>query len=451
MPRFERADCPETPFPVPALENARCGFLIAPEDRSKPNGRTIRSAVAIVPAESDAPAPDPVVYMAGGPGAAAILQTQLLVDLGFNRDRDLIVMAQRATLFSRPQLSCREYDRVRSQVHRVYDSASFGRMQVAAVRGCRRDFAARGIDVGAYNATENAADFADLRRLLGIAEWNVFGFSYGTDLALTYMRDHPEGIRSFTIDSEVPPHLASLSRAWISVDEAFHNLFRACAARRLCDDRYPRLGRTFAQQVRKLEADPLRTRATPPGGDRPVRVMIDGGTLVNWLVHALDDAAPSIPSAIHELANGNPRQIAEARAALAGHPESLGLFGWGLAFGVVCGEWVPYEPASEIVRQGRRAFPSFPRSVLAQAPQFPFFPQICRGVRRPDALQLHLRYGPRGRARGGLRVALREARVHLVPCDSERARHGVRRGAEAAALHRLGPAEGSAISALRLS
>ena len=70
------------------LATARCGFLTVPESRSHPDGRTIRLAVAIVPARSPTPAPDPVVHMTCGPGGIDILEAPLLVQAGFNRDRD---------------------------------------------------------------------------------------------------------------------------------------------------------------------------------------------------------------------------------------------------------------------------------------------------------------------------------------------------------------------------
>ena len=45
-PSFEAAPCPKTPEPIEALAHARCGFLIVPENRSKPTGRLVRLAVA---------------------------------------------------------------------------------------------------------------------------------------------------------------------------------------------------------------------------------------------------------------------------------------------------------------------------------------------------------------------------------------------------------------------
>jgi hypothetical protein len=52
------------------LATARCGDLTVPENRNDPGGRTISLAVAIVPAQSPTPAPDPIVHMTGGPAAS---------------------------------------------------------------------------------------------------------------------------------------------------------------------------------------------------------------------------------------------------------------------------------------------------------------------------------------------------------------------------------------------
>jgi hypothetical protein len=43
----------------------------------------------------------------------------------------------------------------------------------AAIKQCRDQLAATGVDLAAYNSTENAADIADLKVALGIDTWNV--------------------------------------------------------------------------------------------------------------------------------------------------------------------------------------------------------------------------------------------------------------------------------------
>lgn len=85
------------------------------------------------------------------------------------------------------------------------DAPSTRRLHAESVRACYLRWAATGRDLTAYNTTENAADFADLRTALGITEWNVFGASYGSNLGLTLMREHPEGIRSVILVSVQPP------------------------------------------------------------------------------------------------------------------------------------------------------------------------------------------------------------------------------------------------------
>jgi pimeloyl-ACP methyl ester carboxylesterase len=394
--KFARSPCPgkgEEKLPAPvqealeqeeALKEARCGFLEVPENRSKSDGRTIRLAVAVVPAESKKAAPDPVVFLSGGPGYAAILQADVAVEIGLNRDRDLILVDQRATPLNEPTLTCPEYDRARAQVQLPYDAASSERRQEVGARACRDRLAAKGIDLGAYNTTENAADVADLRKAMGIREWNVYGFSYGTDLTLTYMREHPEGIRSVTVDSVMDPHLASVGRGWTSYREAFDNLLRACEAQRPCRERYPDVEQTFERQVEKLESDPLITRAEPEPGAPPVKVAIDGGALVNWLSGGgFDHEAADVPAAIDALAEGDPGTIAVQRAGVGVTP--AGVFGEGLTFGVFCGEWLPYEGPDNVLREGRRAFPTFPTSVLQSAPQYPFMTQVCRAWDIPKA------------------------------------------------------------------
>jgi len=77
------------------LTNARCGYLVVPEDRSQPSGRTIQLFVAIIPAQSGKSAPDPIVYLGTGPGGIAIVEAALLIDTGVYLNRDLVVMAQR--------------------------------------------------------------------------------------------------------------------------------------------------------------------------------------------------------------------------------------------------------------------------------------------------------------------------------------------------------------------
>ncbi|MFF5130202.1 alpha/beta fold hydrolase [Streptomyces syringium] len=374
--RFVPGPCPRTPEPIVALSTARCGFLEVPENRARPRSRTIRLAVAVIPATSAKSAADPVVFMSGGPGGETFGDIPFLVDSGLNRNRPLIIMAQRGNLYDQPNLACPEMDRFNARyVGLGYDSPQAKRLLLDSVKKCRNRLAADGIDLSAYNTKENAADFAALRTALGIPRWNVYGHSYGTNLALTYLRKHPQGIRAVALDSATAPQIVTLPWGWSSAREGIENVLKACAAEPRCKSRYPNLRRTLTEQVRKLEAHPLRLKARPPGGGDPVKVVLDGGALLNILV-ANAIPFPDVPAAIEELAHGRPERFARARAADSA--AVVGMTAHGLTESVVCSEWVPGTSRSDVLKAGRRAFPGWPDTVLAQAPQLPFQHEVCR-------------------------------------------------------------------------
>ncbi|MGW7434644.1 alpha/beta fold hydrolase [Streptomyces sp. NPDC054849] len=366
--RFEPGPCPKTPEPIEALKGARCGTLTVPENRAEPSSRTIRLGVAIVPAATDTPKPDPIVWLAGGPGDDAVGEAKMAIDGGLNRDRDVIFMSQRGTYSAEPELLCPNIDEFNARaVGLVYDAASTERLHVEATKTCRDKLAGRGIDLSAYNDTESAADYDDLRTTLGIKQWNLYGISYGTHLALVSMRLHPEGLRSVGIDGILPPSTSGEASTWSSARQGFDGLFKACADQPACNKRYPNLPATFDKLVRDLEAKPVTTTVTLPGSDKPVKVVLDGGTLVNWLVSATH-VAEQVPAALDELANGKPQRIAQQWAGGKLSPQAMGRVSHGLVYGVFCSAWTPYESEDAALQGGQEQFPSFPRSVQAHAP-----------------------------------------------------------------------------------
>ncbi|MFB6557318.1 alpha/beta fold hydrolase [Streptomyces sp. NPDC056400] len=375
--RFVPGPCPKPPEPIAALADARCGYLEVPENRSRPGGRTIKLAAAVIPAAEPAtPAQDPVVFMAGGPGGDTFDDIPFLVESGLNKGRELIVMAQRGNLYDQPNLACPEIDRFNARaVGLGYDAKQAERLMLKAVKECRDRLTADGVDLSAYNTTENAADFADLREALHVPRWNVYGYSYGSDLALTYLRLHPEGIRAVAIDSVTPPQSATLPWGWSSAAEGIDHVFAACAAQPACKSRYPDLPRMLTEQVRKLEAHPLTLNVPPPGGGKPVKVVLDGGALLNLIV-ASAPRPKDLPAALDELSRGNPERFARARAA--GSVQNVGAFAHGLTESVACSEWAPGYSEPDVLKAGRKAFPGWPDTVLAQVPQLPFQYPVCR-------------------------------------------------------------------------
>ncbi|MFI5671233.1 alpha/beta fold hydrolase [Streptomyces sp. NPDC051704] len=375
--RYAPGPCPRTPEPVEALKGARCGTLTVPENRAEPTGKTITLGVAIVPAKAAKPKADPIVWLAGGPGDDAVGEAKMAIDGGLNRDRDVIFMSQRGTYSARPNLLCPDIDEFNARaVGLVQDAPSTERLHVEATKACRDRLAARGIDLGAYNDIQSAADYEDLRTALGLKQWNLYGISYGTHLALAYMRLHPEGLRAVGLDGILPPSRSGSAATWSSARQGFDGLFKACAAQPACNKRYPNLSATFDQLVRRLEAKPVTTTVTLPGSDKPVKVVLDGAALVNWMTSATH-VAPQVPIALDELAHGKPQRIAQQWAGGKLSPQAMGRVAHGLVYGVFCSEWTPYETQAQALKGGQDAFPTFPRSVQAQAPQLAFLRPDC--------------------------------------------------------------------------
>jgi pimeloyl-ACP methyl ester carboxylesterase len=376
VPRFEPGACPSRVASSPAFGHAQCGQLIVPENCHKPGGKTISISVAIIPSIAQPPKHEPLFYITGGPGGDAMGDIEFLVP-ALNQDQNLIVLAQRGTLDATPALLCPEIDAFDAKaVSLVYDAPSTGLLHVAATKACHDRLVAEGVDLSAYNTLENIEDFVDLRKLLKLPKWSLFGTSYGTYVALLLMRLHSEDLVSVTIDSITPPSATSLGWPWSSAGEGFRNLFDACAAEPSCASKYGDVGAKFTSKVQELEAQPLTVTGRYAEGGPPVQVVLDGGALVNWLVAGGRATFAAAPSAIHELANGNPAQIAASRAALA-NPAKESVQGYGLTYGVLCSEWTPFQPQSQILADGLAAFPTYPATVLSQTPQLPFASEDC--------------------------------------------------------------------------
>ena len=353
VPRFEEAPCPKLQG-AEELAKASCGYLVVPEDRSRQAGRTIRLMVAKYPARSPEKRPDPVVYLAGGPGDIAPLEVNGFIAADFIRDRDIVVMSQRGTMFSEPALTCASLDNFARELLglRFYSEAT-KRAHLAATEVCHRELTATGADLSVYNSTESAADFADLRKVLGYETWNVYGMSYGSYLAQTLMRDHPEGIRSVVLDS-VLPTTYTVPANWSNTRAGFDNLFQACAAEPACNAAHPHLEKTFTELVNKLEAEPLATTTRDPVTGKDLKVVLDGGALIDWLRNQ-NYAVPTL------------------RAA----PDRID----GLALGVSCREDYPFATPEDLAAAGREAFPDYPLSVTREGVGgWAYFNEDCREV-----------------------------------------------------------------------
>lgn len=267
---------------------ARCGFLIVPEDRMQPDGPVVELAVVVLESLADAPAPDPIFYLEGGPGGTALSGLEVWQELGFLDRRDMVILAQRGTAFSTPHLNCPEEE--------AEDYAD----ELDAIAACYERLRAEGVNLEAYTSAANAADVEDVRQALGYDEINLLGISYGTRLALTVLRDHPDHIRSVVLDSTYPPEVDAVAEDVTNMMRMLERLFRDCAASSECAAAYPNLETVFYTQLLALESDPVALDLIDPETDEEFTQTVDDYDLIETVYEVFYDteAIPFLPAMI---------------------------------------------------------------------------------------------------------------------------------------------------------
>ncbi len=284
VPRYISATCPFAIFGDEVEgETVHCGWLEVLENRIADNTKTIQLAVAIIHSRNPNAAPDPIIYLEGGPGGSGLSTVDYWYQSGLREDRDIILIDQRGTGYSRPSLNCPE----------IEDPSRLNPM-----RSCVERLRHEGIDLSAYTSAQSAADIADLISALDLAEVNIYGVSYGSRLALTILRDYPARVRSVILDGVYPPHIDFYHEQPLNGYRAFSALFDACAADSACAEAYPDLREVFIRTVAKLDNDPARLA---DGSE------FTGEDFVNEFFDELYDSAsiPYLPARIYAVSVGD--------------------------------------------------------------------------------------------------------------------------------------------------
>src|SRR3954469_10897107 len=315
-PLFAKGPCNAE---VPQDARIECGTLTVPENRSQPDGRKVVLPVAIVRTADPNPAPDPVVYFSGGPGFAGLPTAEAFLKQGYAGNRDAILFDQRGTGLAEPSLACTNLYEANSAIYgdaQTYESAD--KLYSDAVFACRDRLLADGIDLTQYNTPAVADDVADLRTAMGVKEWNLFGVSYGTTVALATMRAHPEGIRSVVTDSVFPTDIGVTATEQVDAFERVQRVFfDGCAGDAACHAKFPNLEADFRDAIAALTANPYVTTYENTTLHRTDKFVVDGPTAITGFFNALYDVAliPLLPSVIEQVKAGTACPFLDALVA----------------------------------------------------------------------------------------------------------------------------------------
>lgn len=343
MPRFETAPCPVETEPGERID---CGALFVPENRARPDSRTIRLPVMIFRSteKSGAPAPDPLLFMSGGPGNSTVAGRRSGKGNPFLDERDFILLEQRGARYADPALDCPDWAKLEGDIAAgLLRGAPAEAARVTAAGECRKALAASGADLAGYTSAATADDIEDLRLALGIRKWNLYGLSYSTRLMLTVLRRHPEGVRSVVLNSVLPPEVNFDEVASANLLRALDLVFDGCAIDRECGAAFPDLRSTFADLVARTDRTPLRLQLAK--GTRELR----GAEIAAAVYDELHDAGaiPLLPRFLVDLAAGRYEGLRRL-LELAPGPSSVAL---GLRHSVWCAEEMPFENAARVAQQ----------------------------------------------------------------------------------------------------
>ena len=223
-----RYSWPPEPCVVQGI-NARCGTFVVPENRAKPNGRTIGLHVVVLPALLKAARRDAVAYLAGGPGDAATEQAL-------------------AGGWQSSQLN--DVSR-----HPARRPARHGRIEAARRR---RDPVRDADGDGRPGRGAGGARLPAARRI---------GGSYGATAAQVYLKLHPSSVHTLILSGASAIDVPFFDRYAVNAQRALDQLAQLCASEPACRKAFPGWERQFGELVKAWNAHPVHgmtATSSPP-------------------------------------------------------------------------------------------------------------------------------------------------------------------------------------------
>ena len=332
-------DCALT-SPAGSQIDARCGTLTVPEDRANPEGRQIGLHVAIIPAIKRDPQPDPLFMLAGGPGQSAIETFPTLISLMFliHEDRDIVLIDQRGTGQSNP-LRCLD----------PQDESLTDEQALEELKSCPEQLEA---DPRFYTTEIAMSDLDEIRAALGYETINIYGASYGTRAALTYLRMFPERVRTVTLDAVVEPDFVMFMDAAEDGQAALEKFFARCEADEACSRAFPDLRSEFESLLARLEDSAVDITMPHPVTNKPLEVTVTRGLITSMVFNTLyvPDLVATLPLSIHAAAADENYVPLISAAFLV----NAGLYD-GMFYAVTCTEDAPLITADEAARRSEHS------------------------------------------------------------------------------------------------
>jgi len=295
------------PCTLPGVEGeVRCSSYKVFEHRRTKTGRQISLFIAVLPALEKPAEPDPLFFIAGGPGqgASSLAGFASRAFAEVRRRRDVVLVDLAGTGRS-DALNCRMFPTARELVGDFYP--------LAQVRACRESLS-RKTDLRRYTTSVLMDDLDEVRAALGYEKINIYGTSYGTRAALTYVRRHREHVRSIMLKAIAPPTMPGTMHYARDTERSLQYLFRACATDVDCAKAVPDLESEFRKVLARANQGALRGLIPDPTGGAPIELPLSRGVVASTLLGLLQNSnsAVRLPLLIHMTFAGDTKPLVDA-------------------------------------------------------------------------------------------------------------------------------------------
>lgn len=329
--------------------SAKCGTFEVYENRATKTGRMISLNIVVFPATGKRE-PDPVVYFAGGPGSAATEDAQgIALEFAKLREhRDLVFVDQRGTGGSNP-LDCKFYNPADLQSYLGYF------FPLEEVRKCRTQLEPKA-DLTLYTTTIAMDDMDEVRAALGYERINLFGGSYGTRAALTYLKRHPRRVRTATLQGVSPTDQYLPGDFALQTERALQGILAECYEDGACNKAFPKLKDEAKAVLAQLIKGPVEVEVQKPGSNDRVKIRLSRDLAAEAIRYMLYNpvAAGRIPLVLHLAAENN--FVPLAQAALMYRINLVGSGSNGMYLSVTCAEDLPWIKPGEGERMAANTF-----------------------------------------------------------------------------------------------
>lgn len=367
-------DCPDlgpaAPEDLVAGEDFTCAVLNVPENHEEPDGAQLELFVIRVASSSENAAPEPIVFLAGGPGqggSTQLVQFSSEVPAPFSsfaqllETNEVVLIDQRGTGLSQPSLAC-PADLAMSGTPEATPESQSGQASgqfepesaIDLYGDCDEALTDAGVDLASFDTEQNAADIDALRQALGADQLNLVGTSYGSWLALEVMRDYPDTIRSVVLNSPVLPQSNLFAGQLIGFQTALDASQSGCQSDPRCALAYPDLDNQLAQVVAALNAKPLTVTIEDPVSGQQVDIPVDGSLFmfVIYQMHFIGPFVPLVAPLIASVAEGDDEGLAELLPVVLNASAGIAT---GFQYSVICQDEVPFTSEEDVLAEAEAA------------------------------------------------------------------------------------------------